>query len=64
MNASRLKCTLLWCCFVITATVARGQGQNPAEKVVMTAQNQKTQASTNKAGELLVNVAPQGRANF
>lgn len=71
MNTSRvrflLKCTLLWFCLGSQAAVAQGQGTSLSEKAavnVTTSDNQKTQVSTNKNGELRVNVSPKDVQTF
>ncbi|MFB9294765.1 hypothetical protein [Persicitalea jodogahamensis] len=56
-----LKYPLLWCCLLAIATLAQGQ---TASQVVFTSQNQKTQASTGKNGELQVNVSPKDAQAF
>ena len=71
MNASTLRlllqCTLLWFCLGSKAAVAQGQGTaNSTEKavVVTTSDNQITQVSTDKNGELRVNVSPKDAQTF
>ncbi len=70
-NTSRvrflLKCTLLWFCLGSQAAVAQGQGASLSEKAavnVTTSDNQKTQVSTDKNGELQVNVSPKDAQAF
>ena len=62
-----LPCTLLWFCLGSKAAVAQGQGTaNSTEKavVVTTSDNQITQVSTDKNGELRVNVSPKDAQTF
>ncbi len=71
INASRVRylltCTLLWFCLGPKAAVAQGQGASLSEKAVVnvtTSDKQKTQVSTDKNGELLVNVSPRDAQTF
>ena len=53
------KYTLLLLFLLTYTTVARGQTHNPPEKIVITAEEGKTQLRTDANGTLMVNVAPE-----
>ena len=56
--------TLLWLCLLTRVPLAQAQTPGPTNEVTITSLNQKTQVSTNKNGELLVNVAPKDAQAF
>ena len=59
-----MKYVLLFFLLLSYVIAVRGQTQNPFEKVVITSNNKKTQVSTNKNGELYLNVSPKDVLKF
>ena len=59
-----MKYVLLFFLLLSYVIAVRGQAQGPIEKVVITSNNKKTQVSTNKNGELYLNVSPKDVLKF
>lgn len=68
IHSSRLrfivKWTLLCFGFLTIPTLTEAQTENPAEKVLLTSANEKTQVTTHQNGELRVNVSPKDARSF
>ena len=59
-----MKYVLLFFLLLSYVIAVQGQAQGPFEKVVITSNNKKTQVSTNKNGELHLNVSPKDVLKF